>query len=132
VKLNFQGQAGMDYSVLYSTNLINWMPLGVAVSGPAGQFMLMVTNKPAPSAVFFRLAGQVSSMPVVTAFSHVLDTTYIGFGGKTGHSYSVLSSTNLVDWSDEGVATEFEPGIFAYLFKGDTNHPTRFYRLRSP
>jgi len=54
------------------------------------------------------------------------------FSARPGVPYTVLASTNLVDWQEVGVATETVPGQFKFAEPAAWEHPTRFYRLRSP
>jgi hypothetical protein len=54
------------------------------------------------------------------------------FTGSTGGVYSVIISTNLVDWSVLGIPAESPPGNFQYSDTNALTLPSRFYRLRSP
>ena len=54
------------------------------------------------------------------------------FDGPAGSSYTVLVSTNLIDWTPLGPATEATPGHFEFTDADAAGQPTRFYRLRSP
>jgi hypothetical protein len=56
----------------------------------------------------------------------------LNFNGLSNASYAVLASTNLVNWSRLGPATQPSPGQFFFLDPGATNRPFRFYRLTSP
>jgi hypothetical protein len=50
----------------------------------------------------------------------------------SGQSYSVYASTNLVNWSAIGAATQISPGLYQFTDANATNSPRRFYQLRSP
>jgi hypothetical protein len=44
---------------------------------------------------------------------------------------TVYASTNLTNWAATGTATQFAPGLFRFTDTAATNHPRRFYKLRS-
>jgi hypothetical protein len=50
----------------------------------------------------------------------------------SGQSYSVYASTNLVNWSAIGAASQISPGLYQFTDASATNLPRRFYQLRSP
>ena len=54
------------------------------------------------------------------------------FTGFEGTVYTVLSSTNLMDWVDLGPATDLGGGLFAYQDGAATNTVSRFYQLTVP
>lgn len=54
----------------------------------------------------------------------------VEFAGAASHLYVIQGSTNLVDWSDLGAATETSPAYFQ--FRHSTPEPHRFYRVRRP
>jgi hypothetical protein len=54
------------------------------------------------------------------------------FGGTTNTSYSVWSSTNLMNWTWDGPVTEINPGQYQFFDPASTNAPYRFYRLSAP
>lgn len=54
------------------------------------------------------------------------------FTGDSGRSYTVMMSTNLIDWTEAGIATETGSGNFKFT-DGQTASPiSKFYRLRTP
>jgi hypothetical protein len=53
------------------------------------------------------------------------------FDGWAGQPYVVLFSSNLVDWSALGQATQVSPGRFEFIDAGLSNASARFYQLRS-
>jgi hypothetical protein len=54
------------------------------------------------------------------------------YTNESAQSYSVYASTNFVEWSAIGAATEISPGVYRFTDPGATNIPQRFYQLRSP
>jgi hypothetical protein len=54
------------------------------------------------------------------------------FSGWSGTRYTVLASTNLVDWQEVGVATEIRAGEFEFTDTAALERRMCFYRLRSP
>lgn len=53
------------------------------------------------------------------------------FAAATKNSYSVLVTTNFVNWTLLGPAIETSPGFFSFKDASGTNAPRRFYRIRS-
>jgi hypothetical protein len=56
----------------------------------------------------------------------------LSFAGLPNAPYTVWVSTNLVNWSYTGPATQASPGLFTFTDIYRTNWAQRFYRLRSP
>lgn len=56
----------------------------------------------------------------------------LNYGGLSNVSYSIQASTNLLNWTRLGSATQTSPGQFTFLDAGTTNRPYRFYRVTSP
>ncbi len=54
------------------------------------------------------------------------------YTNSTGRGYSVYASTNLMDWTSIGAATQISPGLYQFTDASATNLPRRFYQLRSP
>ena len=54
------------------------------------------------------------------------------FTGFAGTVYTVLSSTNLLDWVDLGTATDLGGGVFTYQDGAATNSVSRFYQVTVP
>jgi len=52
------------------------------------------------------------------------------FSGIAGISYTVLASTNFVDWVDVGFATQVGPGTFQFTDPTSNDFPCRFFQLR--
>jgi hypothetical protein len=71
--------------------------------------------------------------PVVIASLKRLANGSFQFGyTNNGMSYSVYASTNLINWSSVGSATQSAPGLYQFTDAKATNYPRRFYQLRSP
>ncbi|HEV2455860.1 MAG TPA: LamG-like jellyroll fold domain-containing protein, partial [Verrucomicrobiae bacterium] len=60
------------------------------------------------------------------------DSFVLNFTGSSNTTYSVWSSTNLVNWIDLGPATELTPGNYNFTDSDTTNAPQQFFRLTSP
>ena len=56
----------------------------------------------------------------------------LSFTGLSNVTYRVLASTNLINWSLLGSASQPFPGQFLYTDASVTNLPQRFFRVRSP
>ncbi|MCX6924720.1 MAG: hypothetical protein NT154_16130 [Verrucomicrobia bacterium] len=54
------------------------------------------------------------------------------FDGVVNGLYNVLASTNVLDWSVIGSATETAPGQFEFNDTDAPNHSSRLYRVSSP
>lgn len=80
-------------------------------------------------------AGSLSG-PIQVAFPNGSSTgggeIQLSFAGNAGTSYSVWASTNLVNWTWDGTATETSPGQYQFATQSATNFPYSFYRLSSP
>lgn len=61
------------------------------------------------------------------------DGSFIGqFTGHSNATYSVYTSTNLVDWEHLGFGSSITPGRFEFLDTANTNSLQRFYRVAAP
>jgi hypothetical protein len=54
------------------------------------------------------------------------------FTATAGARFTVLASTNLVDWEVLGPANEVQPGVFQFADPAAPNQPWCFYHVRSP
>jgi len=58
------------------------------------------------------------------------------FTGVPNRTNTMLATTDLAlqlsNWTELGVVPEFAPGLFLFSDRQATNHPQRFYRIRSP
>jgi hypothetical protein len=57
---------------------------------------------------------------------------HLQFSGQSGATYTVLCSSNLVEWGTAGIATESSAGAFEFADTNAPQHARCFYRLRSP
>ena len=55
-----------------------------------------------------------------------------GFTGVTTTNYSVYVSTNLMNWSAVGTASEISAGVFRYIDPQPRTNAVRYYRVHSP
>ena len=68
------------------------------------------------------------SVPVISSFFYNEGSFELNFSGDSGATYSVWTSTNLVDWELLGNATEVDVGTFQFVDVPTDYWPQRFYR----
>jgi hypothetical protein len=56
----------------------------------------------------------------------------LNFSGSPEATYNVWTSTNLLNWSPLGSATETGSGQYQFVDATMTNSPQRFYRASAP
>ena len=73
----------------------------------------------------------LASLPATSPLSYrfVDGAMQLSFPGIPGAKYSIQASTNLVDWTVIGVATDHEDGTFEYIDTSWNNLPACFYRV---
>jgi hypothetical protein len=54
------------------------------------------------------------------------------YANTAGSNYSVYASTNFVNWTSLGAATQTTPGYFQFTDPAAAGYARRFYRLHSP
>jgi hypothetical protein len=74
-------------------------------------------------------APQLSGPAVVALDSGV---QRLAFAGNSNATYSLWASTNLLDWTRLGMASETAPGQYEYLDSAAAGQPQRFYRATAP
>ncbi len=106
-----------------------------ATNGP-GLYRVVVRNGASPGGVASGYATLTVLMPPAPTLGPCTWRTDGGFqlqfSGPAGAHYTVLASTNLVDWVEVGVAAETTAGQFEFSDRAVLGQPARFYRLRSP
>ena len=81
----------------------------------------------------FQTSAAIPSRPTISGVMRLGDGRFrLQFTGLADANYTVIVSTNLIDWADLGPAVETSPGQFDFTDTAAPNHPTRFYQLRSP
>ena len=75
-----------------------------------------------------------NTAPDIIAPEKLSPTTFrFEFAGQTNHLYMVQGSTNLVEWTDLGLARERSPAAFEFQHSvPPPAPPNRFYRVRLP
>jgi hypothetical protein len=69
--------------------------------------------------------------PEIIAYEYESSGAFnVEFEGAASHLYVVQGSTNLIDWTDVGVATNASPTI--YFYRHTTPDRQRFYRVKQP
>ena len=81
-----------------------------------------------------RVAGPpASGILRLTNFTRLGNGTFqFTYSNTSPQTFTVLASTNLVNWNAIGTATQTSPGWFQFTDAAATNLPYRFYQLRSP
>ena len=105
------------------------LPSGkVLVAG--GWYILFATLFPGSAELY------VNTLTLTNATQLFNGSFQFSFTGNTGDLFSVLATTNLMlpisNWTVLNGVTETSPGQFQFTDTQATNHPRRFYRLRSP
>jgi hypothetical protein len=73
--------------------------------------------------------------PVLQALGFMGSTNWgfgLSFEGVSNATYAMQASTNLVNWTRLGSASQPSPGQFFFLDSGATNWQRRYYRVTSP
>jgi len=71
-------------------------------------------------------------IPQAATFVRLANGTFqFSYTNITAVSYNVYASTNLVDWTSLGAATQTFPGVYQFNDAGAMNFQRRFYQLRS-
>jgi len=66
------------------------------------------------------------------SFGLTAGTFQLNFSGVNDLPYTIWASTNMLDWSQIGIASQPDPGSFQFNDLAATNYPARFYQLRLP
>jgi hypothetical protein len=128
--LRVTGSTNTNYVIFASTNLLNWLPVGVATqSGPA-LYDFVDTNSSQFVRRFYRVALAVIAPPGQISPSLQSGGVFrLQFAG-TGNSYTIYGSSNLVQWIPLTPAIPVGSNLFQFT---DTNRLSfRFYRIHSP
>jgi hypothetical protein len=73
------------------------------------------------------------SATTLTSMTRLGNGTFqFAYTDSTGQSGTIYASTNLVNWSAIGAATQVSPGQYQFTDPAATNYPRRFYQLRWP
>lgn len=118
-----------DRDNIITTNLI---VSGFSPGAPY-YYRIVGTNTLGRSEGALRTFAFTNTPPQITTFGFnedLGDVYEIEFGGSASHLYVVEGSTNLVDWTPLGHATERSPESF--IFQHSATVPKRFYRVRQP
>jgi hypothetical protein len=110
----------------------------MTITRPSADITLAIAYVPPDGGVFGRLDrlrfGQ--ALPPAPSISGIAPgpngSMVLSFNGQFDSSYRVWASTNLLDWSVLGTASQAPPGAFSYEDTGASGHPLRFYRVSSP
>ena len=70
--------------------------------------------------------------PVLTAMEYSGGAFRFQYTQGSGQSYSVYSSTNLIDWTFIGTPSQIASGLYRFTDADASSVPRRFYQLRSP
>jgi hypothetical protein len=147
---NGSQNSSSDYPVVQLRNIesgqvqflsaLNWQTnsfVSLPVSNfPRGCALVTVFVNGVPSASRILLASPETSI-VLERPTRLSDGSFqFEFAGTSGGSYTAMSTTNISlpqgNWNVLGAITEVSPGQFRFTDTAATNHPQRFYRVRSP
>jgi len=70
--------------------------------------------------------------PWLTGLARLTNGAFQFSYSNTGLGYTVLSSSNLINWAAIGAATQVPAGLYRFTDASAANSPRRFYRLRCP
>ncbi len=135
--LHILGIAGATCTVWTSTNLVDWSVIGIAAESLPGIFDYYdsVAGKTRRfyrvefSNIPFTITTQVPSK-ILSVSMQTNSQLQLTFSATTG-SYTVLGSTNLVQWQPVGSPTPLSPGVYQFTDTNAGNFPRRFYRVMS-
>ncbi len=139
-QLMVSGTPGQSYSLLASTNLINWTPISVFVctNSPMAIYDPTASNYVRR---FYRLGptnvtaqGQLALVPPTLGLTSLPLSSggpTLMLSGSSGVNYRVEASTDLVHWTT--ITNVSSTSITTYLKDpAATNYPRRFYRAATP
>ncbi len=140
VLLQATGTPGLSYCVLAATNvalpLANWTLLGSATEISPGQFQFQDSAAANYPTRYYRLrwpCSLVVSPPTLSSVARQPDRSILVKGaGTAGLTYTLQTSTNLVDWENHTNVVADPGGLIECVEHMDTNAPACFYRLRWP
>lgn len=135
--LHVLGIVNATCTVLASTNLMDWSVIGTAIENSPGAFdyddpiaghprrFYRVEFSNIPFAITSPAPPKIQSVSMQT--NGQLTLTFSALNG----SYTVLGSTNLVQWQAVGSATQLSPGVYQFVDTNAGAFPRRFYRVLS-
>jgi len=116
-----------------SFTLFNVQTNVTATDGP-GNYRVVVINAASTGLASPLVALTVlpaAQPPTISAYAPLPNGQFhLQISGTAGAAYTVLGSTNLIDWADLGTATEAAPGSFEFTDAPVTQPAQRFYRVK--
>lgn len=120
-------KAIVNRDLIFATNLI---ASGYA-PGTLYSYRMVGSNSLGRSEGHLQTFAFTNTPPQITTFGYEVSRAFVvEFAGAANHLYVIQGSTNLVDWSNLGPATEGSPGYFN--FRHPSPEPQRYYRVRQP
>jgi hypothetical protein len=134
LKLTVFGQVGHNYTLLASTNLVNWVPV-LAFACTNGTVDVFDPDASNFTSRFYRLAppGSVPGLKLGWGAVHPLSSNGLDLVlfNLPGLEYRLESSSNLVDWTV--VTSVLSTNATMHLLDASaTNYSRRFYRAVVP
>jgi hypothetical protein len=134
LKLTVFGQVGHNYTLLASTNLVNWVPV-LAFACTNGTMDVFDPDASNFTSRFYRLAppGSVPGLKLGWGAVHPLSSNGLDLVlfNLPGLEYRLESSSNLVDWTT--VTNVLSTNATMHLLDASaTNYSRRFYRAVVP
>ena len=108
-------------SFVFLQRSVNEPPAMLADELRIGSMWASVTPLPAP--ILITLTGAMRMGNGAFQF---------GYTNSSAQNGSIYASTNLINWTSIGPATQISPGLYQFIDITATNYPHRYYQLRSP
>ncbi|SPE53115.1 hypothetical protein SBV1_1640001 [Verrucomicrobia bacterium] len=129
-KLGVYGEVGQTYTLQGSTNLVNWTSLATFTCTNVPTYVVDSTAKNYRRRFYRLLEG---SFPFTLGFgsAHPLSRQglYLMLEGRSGTSYTIQASTNLMNW--QVITNLVSTNSAAYFYDpAATNYTKRFYRAK--
>ena len=129
---------GTNTLIADPNNFVVFVPATNGFGSPYASFNFVTDDgimRSAPAMVTIEVSAP--SKPQVSCLWHSgedgsFDSFELDFNGDDWATYSVWTSTNLMDWEQLGPATMPLPGVFQFIDPDVVNWPQRFYRVGAP
>lgn len=125
--LTVTGPAGRTYDLLASTDLQEWVVIGVASLGTGGDLNFVDPEAANYPSRFYRLRETQPSVQLRLTPDGLM---VVSVTGQNGRTYDVQASVDLADWAVIGTVAVGASGAADFVDADAANYPTRFYRTQ--
>jgi hypothetical protein len=132
IHLAVQGQSGHTYDILARQSSTDWMLVATVVAGATGSCEFTDPNPAGFPIRFYRLVETVPGPPGLQVGRGLAGQTQLAVAGHFGHTYDVLATQNLRDWTAIGTVLAGGNGAFTFSDPEAARFPNRFYRIAEP